>query len=174
MKFVLINGPSCSGKSTIIRNILLNTDNFFYLSYDTVKWSFSKYASGKYTEHIMSLLVTILQNISDKKFNIICDSGLHKQYRDVLINKAKENNYETIMINLEADYEILKQRFQKRMEDLKENPQKRIANTSEERHRELFEMYQNEKEPTAITFRTDSSNPEDVQNVVNNILKLIS
>jgi len=37
MKFILLNGSSCSGKSTIIRNMMKEKDHFFQLSYDSLK-----------------------------------------------------------------------------------------------------------------------------------------
>jgi predicted kinase len=95
-------------------------------------------------------------------YNIVCDSALHKETRDALLKIPKEHGYEIIEINLEADYDVLVQRFDERVADALAKQSKRISNTSKERFKEMFDIYQAEKNPSAITFRTDLESVDDV------------
>jgi len=63
------------------------------------------------------------------KYNVICDSGLRKNYREEIIVLARKYNYEIIEINLEADYKILSKRFDERVKAAKTTNTK-ISNTS--------------------------------------------
>ena len=82
----------------------------------------------------------------------------------------KDNDYEVVEINLEADWEVVSKRFEERVKSALANPERRIANLSTERFRELFDIYQNEKNPSAIIFRTDTQSIEEVSG---SILKLL-
>ena len=51
------------------------------------------------------------------------------------------------------------------------NPEKRVANRTMERFKELFDIYQNEKNPSAFVFRTDTKSIEEVSKAVMELLK---
>lgn len=170
MYLLSINGPSCSGKSTIIKEILKSEDNLFHLSYDSLKWSFSKYNSKTHYKLVIDLLLNIAEFPFKKKYNIISDSSLYKKDRNKLINLAKKYNYKIIEINLEADSSILEKRFEERIASALANHNSRISNTSKERFKELIDIFEEEKNEKAIILRTDNQKSEKV---VDEILKLI-
>lgn len=170
MKLIILNGSSCSGKSTIIKNILEEKEHYFHLSYDSLKWQFSQYASGKYYEDIRVVMLSILDAVCKLKYKVICEV-LQKEFRKELIALAKGYGYEVVEINLEADWKVLSERFDKRVAEALANPKKRISNISKDRFKELFEMHQNEKNPLALVFRTDTQSIEEVSD---GIMKLLS
>lgn len=170
MKLIILNGSSCSGKSTIIKNIMEEKEHFFHLSYDSIKWQFSQYASGKYYKDIRVVMLSILDAVCKLKYKVICEA-LQKEFRKELIDLAKGYGYEVVEINLEADWKVLSERFDERVVEALANPKKRIANISKDRFKELFEMHQNEKNPLALVFRTDTQSIEEVSD---GIMKLLS
>ncbi len=169
MKLVIINGASCSGKSTLIKTVLREKERFFHLSYDSTKWLFSQY-SPEMQEEVQKVLFAIANAAFSLHYNIICDAGLNKEWRLKLITMAKENGYEVVEINLEADFEILSTRFEERVRHALANPDRRIGNISKDRFKKLFDMYQNDKNTSAVLFRTDLQTLEEVKREV---LKLI-
>ncbi len=170
MYFLSINGASCSGKSTIIKEIVKSENNLFHLSYDALKWSFSKYNSKTHYNLVAELLLNLAKFIVNKKYNIICDSSLYKKDRNKLISLAKKHGYKIIEINLEADFSVLKERFKERVASALANPGSRISNISDKRFKELFNIFEREKNKKALEIRTDN---QEIGDVVKNILKLI-
>jgi predicted kinase len=170
MKFIMLNGSSCSGKSTLVQKILENKENYYQLSYDSLKWSFSQYKPNTHFNDVRKLVRAVAESICEMKYNIVCDSALHQETRDALLRIPKEHGYEIIEINLEADYEILAQRFDERVDAALAKQSKRISNTSKERFKEIYDIYQSEKNPSAITFRTDT---ETIESVTEKVLMLV-
>lgn len=95
-------------------------------------------------------------------YNIVCDSALYKENRGKLLEIPLRYGYEVIEINLEADLPVLEERFKKRVADALIDGAAKISNTSIERFRELNEIYEREKNISALTLRTDSSTVEEV------------
>src|SRR3989344_7967246 len=115
MKFVLLNGPSNSGKTTIIKKILEEKKNYYRLSYDGQKWFFSKYDRTVHFKAVESIVLTLAEVVCGMRYDIVCDSGLLKEFRKELLSIARREGYEIVEINLEADYKILSERFDKRV-----------------------------------------------------------
>lgn len=169
MKFIMLNGSSCSGKSTLVQKILESRERYYQLSYDSLKWSFSQYKPDTHFDDIRKLVQAVAESVCEMKYNIVCDSALHKETRDNLLMIPKKYEYEIIEINLEADYQILEKRFDERVAAALAKQNKRISNTSKERFKELYGIYQNEKNHSAITFRTDT---ETIESVTEKVLSL--
>ncbi len=162
MKLIIINGSSCSGKSSIIKNIMEQKDQLFYLSYDALKWSFSHYTSKRHYRAVEKVMLAVSEAIFPMKYDIITDSALYKVSREELIARARQEGYEIVEINLIADFKILLQRFNKRVASALADPHSRISNTSQKRFVELFEIFDQEKNPQALSFHTDTSSIVDI------------
>jgi len=170
MKLVILNGSSCSGKSTIIKNMINEKERYFHLSYDFLKHSFSKYKSAEHYQEVQKVVMAVAETVLKMKYNIITDSVLYKASRTKLVKLAKKAGYEILEINLEADYKILAARFDQRVEAHLNGSGMRITNLSKKRFKELYEIFQQEKNPKAISFRTDTQSIEEVSKQV---LKLL-
>ncbi len=170
MKFIMLNGPSCVGKSTTVNRIMDEKEKYYKLSYDTQKWLFSKYDRNIHFEDVKAVQRALAETVCGLHYNIICDSALHRETREKLLNIARKYEYEVIEINLEADYEILAVRFDERVKDALQKKSKTISNTSKERFKELYDIYQREKNSSATVFWTDQQNEEKV---ANSILQLL-
>ena len=170
MKFVLINGPSCSGKSSIIKTVLKEKDRYFHLSYDALKWSFSHYEAPKHYKEVQEIVRAVAATVCGMKYNMISDAGLYKASREKLFKIARAQGYEIIEINFEAEYDMLLKRFEERVAQAKATPERKISNLSVDRFKELYDIYQSEKNPNAILFKTDEQNSEEI---VSAVLKLL-
>ena len=144
-------------------------DGLFHLGYDSLKWSFSKYTKEKYYEDVQKVILAVAETIFKIGYDVLSDSSLKKFSREKLIDLAKKYNYEVIEVNLVADYEILAKRFDERVARAKADPERKISNLSKERHKEIVEMFHEEKNPDAIIFRTDTQTEKEISE---NILKL--
>lgn len=164
MKLVIISGPVCSGKTTIVDILLKNVENYFHLSYDSLKWQFSQYSSGKYQEDILTLRLALLKILCEMGYNVLTEST-HASTKQKHVEIAREYGYKVVEINLEADRGVLTKRMQERNESLP--PTKVVPMT---RFDEVFDLYEKDKNPKAITFRTDWQTVEEVSNA---ILKLL-
>lgn len=158
----MFNGSSCAGKSTLIQKVLENREHYYKLSYDALKWSFSQYHPNTHFSDVRKLVRAVAESVCEMGYNIVCDSALHQETRDLLFQIPKKHGYEIVEINLDADYEVLAKRFDERVVDALAKQSKTISNTSKERFKELYDIYQTEKNPLAITFRTDLENIEGV------------
>ena len=63
----------------------------------------------------------------------------------------------------------LKKRFEERLESAIAAPERRISNLSKDRFIELLDIFEKEKNPKAITYRTDKQSTEEISE---SILKL--
>lgn len=169
MKFIILNGPSCVGKSTIVNAIMSEKEKYYKLSNDSQKWLFYKYDRKTHHEDVRTIQRSLAETVCEMKYNIICDSALHGENRHKLLSIPAKHEYEIIEINLEADYAILVDRFDERVRNFLQKDIK-ISNTSKERFKEIFDIYQTEKNDSAITFRTDTQKQEEI---IQKILQLL-
>ena len=169
MKLLILNGNSCSGKSTIVKYIMKQKENLFHLSYDSLKWSFANYKSEKHYKDVQQIKLAVASSVFKLKYDVVSDGGLYKASREELINLALLARYQIVEINLEASPEVLADRFNERVSRALATPERRISNLSFERFQELSNIFESEKNSQAITFRTDMQDPEDI---ADKILKL--
>lgn len=162
MKLLILNGGSCSGKSSVIKYIMKKRDNLFHLGYDSLKWSFSNYSSDKHYKDVQEIVLTVASTVFKMNYDIISDSTLYNSSRKKLINLATLAGYQILEVNLEANTEVLIKRFDERVASALAAPEKRISNLSKDRFQELLDIFEREKNPQAISIRTDDQNIEDV------------
>jgi predicted kinase len=170
MFFLSINGPSCSGKSTIIKEMMKTQDSLFHLPYDSLKWLFSKYNSKTHYQKVQEFVFSVAVFALEQKYDIISDSSLHREDGNRLIDLVRNHGYKIIEINLSADFSVLEKRFDERVSSALANPNSRISNTSKERFKELVEIFEKEKNDQAIEIRTDN---QTIEKVIKNILEFI-
>jgi len=170
MKLIIINGSTCSGKSTVIKSLLKERDNFFHLSYDALKWSFSKYNADNHYKDVQKIVLETARTVFKMGYDVLSDSTLYKESRNKLISLAKEAGYDILEINLETDFEVLAKRFDERVASALLSPERKISNLSKDRFKELFNIFNAEKSSSAIIIRTDNQSIEDVVNSVNKLL----
>ncbi|MEI7451705.1 MAG: AAA family ATPase [Candidatus Falkowbacteria bacterium] len=170
MKLIILNGSTCSGKSTIIKNILKKRDHLFHLSYDSLKWSFSNYKPDTHFNDVRIIVLAVAAAVFKMGYDVISDSTLSRESREKLKNLAIEAGYEILEVNLEADFELLSERFDARVASALLNPERRISNLSKDRFVELYNTFNQEKNASALVFRTDMQSEEEISD---SIIKLL-
>lgn len=170
MKFISINGSTCSGKTSVVKEVLKQRDHLFYLSYDAIKRSFARYAPNTHFNDVHTVMLAMVHALYGMKYDIICDSGLRKEWRNTLLDAARANGYDITEINLECDYDMLAQRFDERVARALANPDMlQPTNLSKDRFKELHDTFQREKDESVPTFQTDTQSVEEISD---SILKL--
>jgi predicted kinase len=171
MKLILVNGSTCAGKSTLVKAVLKQRERLYYLSYDALKWGFSQYNPKVHGGDVVTVMSAVAECVFSLKYNIICDSVMIREHREHLMTLAKKHDYEIVEINIEASYDVLLKRFDERVARAKADPTIRISNLSQDRFRELYEIYEAGKNPEAPTIRTDE---QSVDENIASLLKMIS
>ena len=122
------------------------------------------YSREKHYKDVQKIVLAVAQEAFNLGYDVVSDSSLTREFREKLINLAKQKNYEVIEINLEADFDILLKRFNERVESALKVPEKerRISNLSVDRFKEIYNIYNFEKSTNAIVFRTDKESPEEI------------
>lgn len=159
--FILINGASCVGKSSIIEELGKLESGLFHLSYDRIKWCFLDYKHETHRDEVYNILTLLIGECVKKEISIVKDGGLYKEKLLPMVEFVKENGYKIVEINLEAPMDVLMARFKARTEYSKTSKAK-ISNLSEERFLELVEMYKAVKDQSLITYDTSVMTSEDI------------
>ena len=171
MKFIMLSGHSCGGKSTVVKRLMEEREHLYQLSPDSQKWLFSKYDRSVHREDVHVVMRAIAEAVCGMKYDIISDSGLFRETREKMLEIPSAHGYDVVEINLEASWDTLGKRFDERLERAKNFPERKISNTSKEVFKEIYDIYEREKNPSAITLRTDE---QDIEAVVTKVLEIIS
>ncbi len=153
-KIIIINGPSCAGKSTIIDKIFETKQDIFWLKFDSVKRFFVDYIPSVDKQKVTDLVVVIGKDRMEKDEDILCENHIQE-----VIDFAKEKSYSIYEYNIEAPYETLLERFRARLLNIKEGLK---INTSEEKHRETYDKYLVRKDMNVKTFDTSLQSAEEI------------
>ena len=104
------------------------------------------------------------------EYTVVFDSALYRENRETLLEIPKKYGYDIVEINLEAAYPVLEKRFEARLEEAAKNPHSKISNTSKERFKELYAIYQSEKNKEALTFQTDEMTLDETFSEIDKVL----
>ena len=149
---------------------MAESERLYQLSYDSQKWLFSQYTAQVHYDDVSTVVRAIADTVCQMKYDIVCDAGLYREHREKMLEIPRAHGHEVIEINLEADWETLTTRFAKRVADATEKGT-RLANTSTERFKELYNIYEAEKNLSAVTLRTDE---QDIDAVFRKVQEIIS
>ena len=161
---IIINGPTCVGKSAVITELGKLRNGFFHLSYDRVKWCFLDYKSGSHASEVYKMLTALMRECVEAGVSVIKDGGLYKEKIIPLAEMATKAGYKIVEVNLEAPKEELLKRFRARVE-MNTNPLyfgQKSANISEDRFWELNEMYESSKNKELKTYDTSLMSSEEI------------
>jgi thymidylate kinase len=161
-KLIIINGPSCAGKSTIIDELFLYKRDLFWLKYDAIKRFFVDYEPTCDKEKVQELVTIIGRDRISRDEDILLEN-----YLSSIVDFARENSYDIFEFDIEAPYPILLQRFQERVANIKTGVK---INTSEERHREIYDAYILNSRESTLTFDTSILSKEEI---VKKILEMV-
>jgi vacuolar-type H+-ATPase catalytic subunit A/Vma1 len=124
------------------------------LKYDAIKRFFIDYDPLHDKEKVQELVTLIGKDRISRSENILLENRI-----DFIVHFAENNGYDIFEFNIEAPYPILLQRFNERMLNIK--PGMRI-NTSEIRHREIYDSYIQTKNLNIPIFDTSVLSKEEI------------
>ncbi len=165
---LVVNGPSCGGKSTVCNVLFEQYNGIFNAKGDTIKWLISNYESKTYRTLVHEMVAATMHIALSHNLSVIKEGALYEpeQYIDI----AKQANVPIFFVNVEAPWEILTERFEKRIE-AKQLGNKKIANTDPVRLKELYDMYLETKMQTELNFDSSKQNPEEIADEVVRYIK---
>lgn len=109
-KLVLVRGASCSGKTTICRELRSWEKKIAWLSVDKVKPFFSDF-KDEAMDDVNKTAIVILEDLLSRNFSVVMD-GIFKnpQHLYDAVAVAKRKNIPVIIYQLEVALQALKQR----------------------------------------------------------------
>jgi predicted kinase len=171
-KFILIiNGPICSGKSTVSELLLKKVPNLFRISLDKIKWLIGSYSKDKHRKIAYRLTLELARNALEEGFSLIIDGcgRFDKNSNNDYKKLANEYKISYIEINIEAPIIILVKRFKARVARAK-LVKSNISCTTVKKMKEFYNGYLQYKNNNLITFDSSLSSPEQIRD---SIIKLI-
>lgn len=165
--FLVVNGPSCGGKTTTIKLLVEKYGNIFQAKSDHIKWLISDYNAEKHRGIIHDMINQMIETALENGLSVIKEGALFEpeKYKEI----GDKFNVDFFFINVEASWDILLERFRDRVNNQTEG--KKISNTSEKRLQELYEMYIDSKKHSSVTFDSSKSNPEEIVEKIVDYLK---
>lgn len=168
-KIIYLYGPSCSGKSTIAKDILLH-EKMAHVHYDILKWEIPNYSrdNSEHREQIQNEMLSQIDQKLAQGFSIVIE-GLSCD-RFETIKQQYKDRATFFSIKVTARLEVLEKRFTERLEQMKHSDIK-ISNTSLDVFRELFKKY-NTESTEGITIDTSALSFSETQKQVKTYLGL--
>ncbi len=144
-QFILVlNGPICAGKSTVVDVLLSRQENLFLASYDEIKWSISQYSSDKHHTVVTDIVFALAEAAFDRGFSIVADGATLKTTRARYAALAEQKGVKYIEVNMEAPLPLLEERFKQRVIDAARTG-KKISITELPGMMKVFVRYQDNK-----------------------------
>lgn len=159
--FLIVNGPSCAGKSAVADYLCENYGSIFKANGDRIKWLISDYNRSVHKEVANDMLDSVIKVALYNGLSALKE-GTFEPERYIKI--ADEFDVPLMVANISAPSEVLMERFQERIE-AKQNGAK-ISNTDPERLKELHQMYLNTKMETSLEFDSSRQSPEEISQAI--------
>lgn len=174
-KFLLIiNGPMCSGKSTITK-LFLQKEDVFRGSSDNIKWLISNYSANnqKHREIVKKITLSTIESAMDAGLSVVVDGGF-KEFKDKYKELASKYNFTYLSVNIEAPIEILEKRFLERVASASRDTSKTISVTTLEGFHSRYDWYLDQnKDHEATTFDSSELTPEDIMLEIEKLLSRV-
>lgn len=155
---LVLNGPSCGGKSSVAKIILEKYSGIYNAKSDQIKWLISGYKSVTYREVVDDMTMATIDQALLYGLPVIKEGGLW--VLDKLKELAKKHSVSFFIANISAPKEVLDERFQERIQAKKNGA--RIANVDPARFDEIHELFLKTKTDTPLSFDSSASSPEDI------------
>ena len=165
--FLIINGPSCGGKSSVSDSLRAQYGNIFNAKYDSLKWLIPYYDSTLHREIVIDMVAETIKVAFKNKFSVISEGGLFGVEKYIGI--AKASNIDIFIANIEALWDVLMSRFEVRIEAKKQGA--KISNTDPKRFKELYDMYNNTKMETELVFDSSKQSPEEIARLISDYIR---
>lgn len=155
---LVLNGPSCGGKSTTADLFMERYGGIFNAKYDRIKWLISDYSPERDRDIIYEMTLEVARVALKNKLSVLKEGALFEPER--LVRLAKDFNVPFFVANVSAPAKILEKRFLERIEAKKNGA--KVANADPARFRELNKMYLDTKMDSPLEFDSSTQSPEEI------------
>ncbi len=170
---LVLNGPMCAGKSTVVAT-LMQRDGFFRASSDTIKWLISNYSADTSGHRRMAQEITFraMEAAMEQGLSAVVDGG-HHAFRERYRALAARHGCRYVSVNIEAPYEVLKQRFLDRVTDGRKIDRPHISVTTVDGFDARYRWYADENKDRDAAATLDSS-ALTVEEIVATITEMVA
>ncbi len=155
---LLVNGPSCGGKSTVSKILLEKYGGIFNAKGDHIKWLISDYDAATHRGVVHEMTLELVKIALVNKLSVLKEGGLFEPEK--LVDIAKEHNVAFFVVNISAPKKVLDSRFLERIEAKKNGA--KISNVDPKRFDELYKMYLSTKMESPLEFDSSVQAPEEI------------
>jgi tRNA uridine 5-carbamoylmethylation protein Kti12 len=155
---LIINGPSCGGKTAVAKTLLDQYASIFNAQSDQIKWLVSDYDPNVHRGIIHEMILELIKVALKNKLSVLKQGASYKP--EILIQIAKDFNVPLFIANITAPKEILEKRFLERIEAKKNGA--RVSNVDPKRFAELNDLYQASKMDSELEFDSSLQSPEEI------------
>jgi len=142
---LVIYGPLCSGKTTVLKIFSQQQEKVFKISVDNIKSLVSDYSNERDFNTMNEILFDTVRSVALKGYSIVVEGNtvIQRSY-DIIDSIAKEGGFKLVEINIVAPVEILEARFLQRLKNAKAIG-KKMAIASLEEMKLLYDQFHLQK-----------------------------
>lgn len=159
---LIINGPSCAGKSAIANVILEKCGNIFNAKSDHIKWLISDYQAEVHREIIHKMTLELIKIALKNNFSVLKEGNIFEPEK--LTQIAKDFNTPLFIANVSAPDKVLEKRFLERKKAKKNGA--KISNVSIKRFKEINKMYLDTKIVSPLEFDSSIKSSEQIALII--------
>jgi predicted kinase len=159
---LVVYGPLCTGKTTVIKILSQQQEKMFKISVDTIKNSLSDYNSERDFEIVNDVLFDTVRSMASKGYSIVIEGNTVIQKKHPIVQAiADEYGFNLIEVNVFAPLDILQTRFTQRLENAAAIG-KKMAITTVEEMKSLHDQFYLHKKDIENEYDSSIMSPEDI------------
>ena len=112
---IVISGNSCTGKSTLIKELQKKLIGSYHIGYDRVKWWLGGYDRDRDRKIVKDILSGFIETLLEKGISCITDSTSDESRYTHIEEFADKHTYKILSIHLECPLDIRLERFRDRV-----------------------------------------------------------
>ena len=155
---LLINGPSCGGKSTVSNILTELYGGIFKAKSDKIKWLISDYNPSEQRGVVHEMTIEMLRVALKHGLSVLKEGAFYEPEKFIKI--SEEFKIPLFIVNVSAPKDVLRDRFQERINKNKERGEK--SNTTLDRFEKIYDMYIDSKIESPLEFDSSLDTPNDI------------
>ncbi len=161
---LIINGPSCGGKSSVSDILTERYGNIFNAKNDNMKWLISDYEPSIHKVAVQKIVLAAARAALSHNLSILKEGAFWSE-PESYVTLATEVGVPLIIANVEAPWGVLLSRFEKRIEAKKQGV-KKIANVDPNKFKNIYDAYIDTKVSTELNFDSSIQTPEEIADTI--------
>jgi predicted kinase len=160
---LLVNGPSCGGKSTVIDILFDKYSDLFKAKSDAIKWLISGYQASVQRHIVHEMTFQAAWVALSNGLSVLKEGAMFEPEK--YLQLAESLKLPVFVANVEAPWEVLIARFEERLK-AREDGTRKMANIDPGRFKEIYDSYHSSKMPSTLQFDSSRQLPEEVAETI--------